>query len=335
MNVFKGTDNKAAVRREYDLPIIESWAEALGRPLAYIGLPGPHLEDLVEWRSCIEHATGIELLRKGTRFYAGDLETHRLLMTNVFTNELSDLFTLLRGSIESIILDGHDVDGACPPRSYGNANSTLRFRYTLVNLDFLGGIGYRSNHGATRVQALEKLFERQRGSDFLLLVTLNVRDKLGVELTAYLESKKQEMQAGELRDALDWYVHCDVGMKAYKLKAAVPLFMRHQASHYGFDCFCYPPVWYDGNGDNRMVHFAFRFTARGGVFPTSSMQSLATTLNLIFLTAQEGHLSIGSQQSPGFVSHSSDSQLTFLPESSKNRLLGQLATLNSHELQGA
>jgi hypothetical protein len=334
MSGFKGTDNKAVVRREYDLPIIERWASTLGTRLAYFGLPGPYIEDLLDWQTCIEHSTGVERLRKGTKHYLEDLENHRQLMMSVFTNGLSDSFTLLRGPIEDVILEGHDIDGTCPPRTYGNSHSSLRFCYTLVNLDFVGGVGYRSNQGAIRVQAIEKLFDRQRASDFLLLVTLNVRDKLGMELTKYLEDLKQEQQASEVRETLDWYVHCDAGRKAHKLKAAIPLFMRHQALHHGFDSFCYPPVWYDGNGDNRMVHFAFQFVAKGGVFPTPSAQSLPATLNLVFLTAQSGQLSVTNQQIPGFDAYFSESQLAFLPAASRSRLLDRLATFGAQELQG-
>ena len=64
-----------------------------------------------------------------------------------------------------------------------------RFSYDLVNLDFDGGLGYRSMraHGtAKRTIAIKKLFERQEGHSFILLLTINVRHTLGEEIQEYL-----------------------------------------------------------------------------------------------------------------------------------------------------
>src|SRR2546423_5371213 len=109
MSTFEGSSNKALVRRQWDLPIIEQWMKKLGHPLSYFGLPGPSISDLLDWRECLEYCTGVERLRKATEQRKEDLNTHRLILKNVMLNGIEN-FQLLRGQIEDVILDGTDLD---------------------------------------------------------------------------------------------------------------------------------------------------------------------------------------------------------------------------------
>jgi len=208
MKSFEGSSNKTLVRQRWDWPIIQEWSTIRKHPLSYFGLPGPHIEDLRDWRSRLGCSTGVERLRKADRHRKEDLNIHRQIHKHVLLSGLEG-FQLLRGQIEDIVLDGVDQDNTRPQLAFGDPPLLAWFRYDLVNLDFLGGMGYKDKWGESkRVRALKKLLERQRGTNFLLLLTLNVRDGIDDELVRYLEGAKREAASQHIQDTLDWYATC-------------------------------------------------------------------------------------------------------------------------------
>ncbi len=299
----------------WDLPIVQQWSERLGRPLSYFGLPGPSIGDILDWRSYLGYCTGVERLRNEKKQRKEDLNVHRLIHKNVLLSDL-DEFQLLLGYIEDIILSGVDQVRIRPRMSATSDHPLLAsFSYDLVNLDFLGGMGHKGDKTkkAKRIQAFKKLLERQSGSDFLLMLTLNVRDNIDDELIRYLEGAQHEAVNEQLRETLHWYATRQKGMKEYRLKATVPLFIRKEGEVCGFDCFCYPPIAYTGSGSARMVHFVFELTDTNTILHAHSRQRMPEVVNLPIIGVKEGALQVPAKQHPNF-NFCCDSVLRFLPQ---------------------
>lgn len=202
-------------------------------------------------------------------------------------------------------------DGAKPSRNDGQPLHRVCFQYDLINLDFLGGVGYRDSKGESkRVRAIKKLFERQQGTDFVLLLTLNVRDGIDDELTSYLEETHSRVD-NSLQDMVAWYAGRGKGEKEYKLKAVVPLFIQRIAEHHMFRSWSYPPVVYDGTGRARMVHFVFEFSHTKGNFRAFSEQKPAELLRLPLICIEDRGFRVASKQHHGFDFGQCDSTLGF------------------------
>ena len=299
--MFEESLNKAVIRQLWDMPIVQQWSERFGNPLSYFGLPGPSLGDILDWRSYLGYCTGVERLRNDKKQREEDLNVHRLIHKNVLLSDL-DEFQLLLGYIEDIILNGVDQVRIRPRMSTGDHPLLASFRYDIVNLDFLGGIGYKGDKTkkARRIQALKKLLERQSGADFLLMLTLNVRDNIDDELIRYLEGAQREAVDEQMRETLSWYATRQKGMKEYRLKATVPLFIRREGEVCGFDCFCYPPIAYTGSGSARMVHFVFELTDTNTILHAHSRQRVLEVVNLPILGVNKDTLQVPIKQHPNF-----------------------------------
>jgi hypothetical protein len=318
--MFEESPNKVAVRQVWDLPIIQRWSERLGRPLSYFGLPGPSISDILDWRPYLGYCTGVERLRKEKKQKDEDLEVHRLIHKNVLLSGV-DEFQLLLGDIEDIIQDGVDQARLRPRMAIGDHPLLSSFCYDLANLDFLGGIGYKGEktRKVRRTQALQKFLERQRGTDFLLILTLNVRDNIDDELIRYLEGAQYEAESEQVRSILHWYATCKAGMKEYRLKATVPLFIQREGEVCGFDCFCYPPLVYTGSGAARMVHFVFELTDAKTILHAHSRQRIAEVVNLPLIGIKKNAVYLPAKQHPHF-DFQCDGLLSFLPEQTQAAL---------------
>ncbi len=62
------TDNKIAIRRNWDKPIINSFYQQIGRRLSYFGLPGPDIKDFLDWGEFLGWKTGIEFISTKLNF---------------------------------------------------------------------------------------------------------------------------------------------------------------------------------------------------------------------------------------------------------------------------
>lgn len=296
-----------------------------GRPLTYFGLPGPAIADLLDWQDLPGKRTGVERLAGRGDRHRDDLERHRRLLRNVLANGISDGFQLLRGDIEDVILNGTDKDGTAPQLNNGGTDRDSRFHYDVVNLDFFGGVGYRDRRGeAKRVRAQKKLFERQQGTSFLLLLTVSVRDGLGDELTDYLSETRARV-TDPLRDVVDWYMAQERGAKDLKLKAVLPLFLQRVAEDNMFSCHAYPPVIYDGTGGTRMVHCTLSFTHVAGNLQAFSTQSVADLLSLPPIFVENGRLGISGRRPSRLERTACEVVLTFLPEETRMEILERFA----------
>lgn len=299
---FQDTANKQLVRRSWDLPIIRERQEALGRPLAYFGMCGPEMHDIRDWASLIGPKCCIEA-RGNTKEEQADLSMRLSRMrTTAQTYNVASEFQQLVGKVEDVILEGLDSKNTRPTLTEvsKSAKETL-FRYDLYNLDFDGGMGFPDSDGeVARLNAFGKLFDRQKGHDFTLFLTVNVRDKIGVEVDKLLKELGVRKYGGDWDALVEWHRTLGKDEYAVLLKAAVPLFMHRQAEPRGFRPKCYPPVVYTGHGKARMVHFAFDFTYVAGTLVAVGEQEERELLALPLVESVGTQFGVASKGSPSF-----------------------------------
>lgn len=292
--MFQDTPNKQAIRTSWNRPLIEAQAKTLSRELAYFGMPGAELRDILDWVDLLKQKTCVQIVRPGKAQKEEDLETVRQLNANVMTHNIRHV-QILRGAVEDVIIRGQDMDGAVP-RQAEMSGDDLLFRYDLINLDFVGGMGYKSGRaaplpGAQRLKSFAALLRRQQGHDFLFLLTVNVRDTLGDEPSKYLLETAQRCQNATVQEVVRWTTTLDDGLKQFQLRTWVPIYLKEQAEMHQFACTAYPPICYEGHERAKMVHFAFHLRfAQGRDLRVASPQSEEQVVSLPVLEARDGHL---------------------------------------------
>lgn len=308
---FANSSNKDAVRAQWDLAILNGWSKRRGRALSYFGLPGPGMLDVLCWRAVLDGRwTAIEERPKsGEKRDMAD-RAAALLETNALASNLAAGLQILRGDVGEVILRAEDDYQTRPILCDEAPAHEARFAYDLVNLDFDGGLGFKSKSGARRVEALKTLFHRQRGQSFVLLLTINVRDTLGSEIDDYLHRLEAEAEP----ELIAWYLAREKGEYEFKLKAAVPVFLLTAAEVQGFDVICHPPLVYTGHASARMVHFALELSWKGQVFPAVSRQRARDLLRLPLVEAADGTLRLVTTDPPIWSPLETRDHLTFLDE---------------------
>jgi len=308
---FANSSNKDAVRAQWDLAILTGWSKGVSRPLTYFGLPGPSMLDVLCWRPVLDGRwTAVEERpRSGEKRDLADRAAAQL-EANAFDNNLSAGLQVLRGDIGEVILRAEDDYQARPILCDDAPAHEARFAYDVVNLDFDGGLGFKSKNGARRVEALKMIFQRQRGTSFILLLTINVRDTLAPEVDDYLARLKAEADA----DVVDWYLARGKGEYEFKLKGIVPVFLLTAAELNGFDVICRPPLVYTGYAGARMVHFALELSWQGQVFPAVSRQRARDLLKLPLIEASDGALQLVTTDPPMWSPEEAREHLSFLDE---------------------
>ncbi len=294
------TQNKEAIRRRWDKPIIAKFSRSIKKPLDYFGLPGPDIRDFHDWGKYLGFKTGIEVVTKRGKVVEEQLRKVNALETNVILDGFSENWQLRRGFLENIILDGVDIDGNAPALLATEGTKNPRMTYDLHNWDFQGGLGYKSKGEAKRIQALKRLIELQRAHPFLLLLTLNVRHTLGTELSRYLTGIGNETYSRKHQRILKWYSERKAidSTEHYRTKATVPLFIRQIAHINSFDCYCYPPVYYEGWKEH-LLHFVFTLTPQGTTLPAFSKQQLGQVVEMPLVEVHSGKFVLASFQHPG------------------------------------
>jgi hypothetical protein len=261
--MFKDTENKATIRLKWSLPLVAAYSRFAQRSISYFGMPGPEVLDLRAWRDHLSRKTAIQIVRSSKKQREEDLETVSNILVNKDNLGLGSQFQLLRGAVEDIILTGFDMDANRPSLTTTTGSGTLGLAYDLYNLDFEGGIHYKTgksskgSSGGQRLQALAELFNRQRGNDFLLFLTLNVRDTLGDEPLKFLLETAERCSHSRVTEAVKWSTQLDEGNKHLQLATWLPIYIKEQAEVRQFACEALPPVFYEGCDHARMVHFVF------------------------------------------------------------------------------
>jgi hypothetical protein len=319
---FQDTPNKSTIRDDWDLALIKGWHAKVDRPLAYFGLPGPDILDLLKWGDYLGTRTGVESPgRTSKQRRAADEVIGRLHM-NVMAHEIGSGFQLLEADVEDVIINAVDTNGVAPVLNDGRPAHLAHFRYDIVNLDFNSGLDYRRKDGARRVAALKKLFERQEGHSFLLFLTVSVRDTLDDQIEQYLRELQGRDRGPGWRDLIEWYLGRGGKEKAYKLKGVVPSFVQSVAESRMFRCVSRPPITYHGHR-TQMVHFAFELESRDGYLRALSEQDDRDLIELPLLRCECGELKL-ARQHPGFDGSRLEASLDFLPPELRDPILSQL-----------
>lgn len=318
---FADSDNKRAVRVEWDLPLLQVWSQRVQRQLTYFGLPGPRMLDLSAWSAVLDpRRTAIEERPKAgpKRDLADDAAAE--LLANAIKGGLADGLQILRGDVGSVIIKGMDDFASRPIMSDQAPAETARFAYDLHNLDFDGGLGFvnKATGEAPRLDALRKLVERQRGSSFLLFLTINVRNTVGPAIADYLDRLQRQASTG----AIDWYLKRGKGEVEYRLKAIVPTLMGAIAQSNGFALRCLPPVAYTGSSQARMVHFICEFRAEDLIFAGVNHQSADDVLLLPMLESRDGAIGLAGLQHPLCDPQACRALLAHLPSDYVDAVLG-------------
>jgi len=288
-------------------------------------LPGPELHDLLDWRHVLGQRTGVESLGRTARERESAYETIGRMNTNALGHGIASNFQILRGDLENVIINAVDADGNRPICNDGQPIHLAHFLYDVYNLDFNGGLGYRSAAGTKRVEALKKLFERQQGHDFVLFLTVNLRDTLGDEYDEYLRGLQGRNRSGNCRETLEWYLQRGQGEREYKLKVAVPALIQIVAELRLFSAICHPPVFYKGYNRADLLHFAFEMRAESGSLRGWSTQDDAALIELpLFRSENEGL--ILAPMHPGFDMTRCEEFIRFLPDGTRAAILAVLPT---------
>lgn len=315
---FEDTASKAAIRQLYDLPEIARLCERLNRSLAYFGLTGPEIRDLIDWKEYLCAATSVESpgRTKEAKSRAEDLMGQ--LAANAMFQKIPN-FELLRADVERVLLDGVDSHGTAPQMNDGAPAQTMKLSYDLVNLDFVSGICYRNTTGnPTRLDAIRRLFDRQAGHGFILLITVTVRDNLGEEPDTYLQQLGARYPHVLNNPAYQHALECGDGEREYKLKPVISTLIQEYAETRQFAVECRPPIFYVGHGKARMLHFVFLCEPSGTGLRAFSEQQAQDLLGQPLLRVEEGHFTID----PTWVARGVDlasPPLGFLSDSAKEK----------------
>ena len=329
MCAYANTPNKSVIRRCWDQSILERWYTKINRPLSYFGLPGPEMHDLLDWRHLLGVRTGIESPGHTKKEREQADETIGRLNANIMQNGLSSGFQLLRADVEDVIIHSVDSYGTPPQLNDGRPAQVARFKYDVVNLDFDGGLGYKDKSGAAkRVEAIKKLFERQEGHDFILLLTINIRDTLGSEIEEYLRNLRGRDRGEGWQDILDWYLNRPDGEREYKLKATVPSFIHASLEPHMFRSRCRPPIVYEGYKHARMIHFVFELERQPGNLRAFSAQDDRDLIELPLLRSEMGQLKFAKMQHPEINYQQCSTYFDFLPEETRTPILNTFPRAN-------
>jgi hypothetical protein len=230
------TEAKDKVRNEFDYKIITDFRanHYPDRKLAYLGLPGEALLDILSWRNFIDRATAIE-----------DTATRERLELNVLRNRLEGVVSPVYGNIDQLL-------GTEPGRQ------RLRWPYHIVNLDYCGGLIHARKRDdlrlSQRLDAISSLFSSgyQEETAFILFITLNLRDNDHGEMRELLDEVRQSLSQFGLQGVEECFAaHSDIG-HAGELKIYLPIFLANSAKRHTLNFI--PPILYTGT--KTMAHFA-------------------------------------------------------------------------------
>jgi hypothetical protein len=232
---FTSSAAKDYVRHVVDRDIIRGFRNQHypDQQLAYLGLPGEAILDILSWREFIGYCTAIE----------DNAPTLNALELNVLKNNLEGIVHPMRGNIDELL--------STP------GQSRLCWPYHIVNLDYNGGlVNCKENRESKRLEALKGLLARQRDVAFILLLTLNLRDKDRGELDDLVQQQEEDLRAIDPAGVkICFEEHRELG-HAGLLKIYVPVFLLNEAKRHSLEFL--PPILYQGT--KQMVHFVIQCT---------------------------------------------------------------------------
>ena len=159
-------------------------------------------------------------------------------------NHLEGIVHPMRGNIDELL-------------STAAGQSRLCWPYHIVNLDYYGGlVNCKENRESKRLEALKGLLARQRDVAFILLLTLNLRDKDRGELDDLVQQQEEDLRVIDPEGVRTCFEkHRELG-HAGLLKIYVPVFLLNEAKRHTLEFL--PPILYQGT--QQMVHFVIQCT---------------------------------------------------------------------------
>ncbi len=240
---FSSSEAKDFVRGTFDSEIIRAFKHEYypDQQLAYLGLPGEDILDVLNWREYIGRWTGVQIADNPE-----NAATYDRMIRNVLLSRLERAFQPMRADIDDLL-------------TTTEGQQRLHWPYHIVNLDYTGGLVNASDRvgpegRSRRLNAIRGLFGRQVGVAFVLFLTLNLRDRDKGELDKLVEDELEELLGLDLVGVEECFAnHRDFG-HAGKLKIYVPIFLGAMATRHtlAFN----PPILYQGT--KQMLHFAVR-----------------------------------------------------------------------------
>ena len=233
--------NKQKVR-EMNLKIIKTFSDKKKIKLRYLGLPSEEMKDIIYWKKYINHISAIERGIKGQEY----IRQHNLTL-KAFTLNLSEIFKLFRGEMDEILLNNKDING-----------QKLEYPYTLLNLDYTGGIIYKEEKDTSnRINSLKNFFKNQSKfkHDFLLFITCNFDNEIESEYKHFISNFISKTTDNKKETIIEYY---NKPLNIIKLKIITLSLIQNIAKEF-FECIFYKPIYYKGNKDTNMINFAFEF----------------------------------------------------------------------------
>lgn len=266
---FDSSSAKNQLRHTIDRELVRSLRDEHypEQPLAYFGLAGEELLDVLAWREFMGRCTAVEEHE----------DNAERLELNVLKNRLEGTVQLLRGSIDDLMLTG-------------GPEGRLSWPYQIINLDYVGGlVNARADGSSRRITALQGLFERQAGAAFVLFLTLNLRDDDRGELDELVQQQEEDLVGLDLTGVRECFDRHRALGHAGLLKLYVPILLESAARQHSLVFI--PPVLYQGT--KQMMHFAVQCVpfSEMGAGRVSSTRSRIELVNLPLLTLHgEGSL---------------------------------------------
>lgn len=228
---FTSSEAKDYIRHTIDRNIINEFKRKYypDNPLAYLGLPGEQLLDILSWRQHLGRCTAVE-----------NTEAMDVLELNVLRTRLEGIVHPLQADINDLL-------------STSSGQSQLCWPYHLVNLDYCGGLIHaKQDRSSPRLDALKGLFARQEDVAFVLLLTVNLRDKDKGELDSFVRQQEEDLLGLDLEGVEPCFDdHRGLG-HAGLLKIYVPIVLDSMARQHALT-FRYPILY---QGTKQMIHFA-------------------------------------------------------------------------------
>lgn len=282
---YRSTPNKDRIREE-DAELIARYYKSKRRKLAYLGMPSGEMRDILTWKEYFGRYTAVEI----------DAQIRNKLSLNIIRYSLEDKVRVMYGDIEEILIKGKD--------NYGNR---LELPYDIIFLDFFGTILYKN---LKRVDALKSLIQKQKGNDFLFLITFNLKEKNYSRdtLTRTFDKIRDDLEnlycfdktmKLHIKNVIDTYKSGQTH-EMYRQKLFVPYLIKSASESVGFKVHAYAPIFYEGYNKHPMIHFRFKMLSQHSIL-TPVVVSDQNIIDLIDLNMKEvagGKLFVRREQLP-------------------------------------
>jgi len=221
---------KMHIREDHDKSLVQELYLQMGRKLSYLGLPGPHMHDIITWQEWLEYCVAVEY----------DEQSKDLLLEASFLSGFSSKLKVIQDDIDNYIIN-------TLPQKEKNA-------FDIINLDYYGApLNLNKMGESNRYKAFEGLFDYQtkvnNPNPFILFVTNGVRNKDKGQIDLMLEDIKRHVDESLMPPA------SSIGYS--KMKVIVPYLIRSAAASRKWDITLKYGITYKGSNNIRMVHFAF------------------------------------------------------------------------------